>query len=104
MVAMRSNKGSVAPFTAASLTCFSCSGVRPKLQVTVLLLTPRPAGKEQGTAAEVLAAVATLGHTPASPTARLTVIPATRIAVITATWCQEQPVAAAHYISKAALS
>ena len=38
---MRST-GSVAPFTAASVTCFSCSGVRPKLQVTVLPPDPMP--------------------------------------------------------------
>ena len=38
MSVMRSGQGPVAPFTAASVTCLSCSGVRPKLQVTVLPL------------------------------------------------------------------
>src|SRR5208337_761425 len=36
MSAMRSMSGPVAPFTAASVACFSCSGVSLKLQVTVL--------------------------------------------------------------------
>ena len=39
MSVMRSSKGPVAPFTAASVTCLSSSGVSPKLQVKGLLLT-----------------------------------------------------------------
>src|ERR1700758_3365350 len=74
-------RGAVAPLTAASVACFSCSGVRPKLHV--LLLTSRPPAKEHGPIAEALSAVAAFGHATISPATRLAVIPAMRIPVIT---------------------
>jgi hypothetical protein len=44
---MYSNCASVAPFAAPSVACFSCSGVRPKLQVNELPIALPPLAMAQ---------------------------------------------------------
>ena len=50
MFSIRSIKGVVAPSTAARVTSRNCSGVSPKLQVSVLLLASIPAATLHGLA------------------------------------------------------